>query len=61
MQAGWLTVAAAGGAVALAASLAERRRMRRRETHGVGWMPWSGIVVAACFVALTALGVGLKS
>ncbi|GGE96265.1 hypothetical protein [Sphingomonas prati] len=53
---------AAGAAVlvAVAAGVMERVRQRRRHVAGVGWMPWSGVTVAALFVAAMCLGVGLR-
>lgn len=61
MQEILLLGAGAAGAVAIAAALAERRRQKRRHVAGVGWMPWSGVTVAALFVAAMCVGVGLRS
>ena len=54
--------AAAGGATALAvaAGLAEWRRTRRRSLDRVGWVPWTGIQVAALFAAAIFAILALK-
>lgn len=41
-------------ALALLASLAERRRVKRARIDRVGWMPWTGI-----FLACAVIGTGL--
>ena len=49
------TLAAIGGALLLAlavlATLADRRRGQRRRIDAVGWVPWTAIFLAACFGA----------
>jgi len=52
-----------GGALlllALAAMIAERRRMRRRAIDSVGCMPWTAIFLVAAFAAATLLTMALK-
>lgn len=47
-----------GGAlllVSLAASLGERRRMRRKHIDAVGWMPWTTLSVLTTFAGLSLL------
>ena len=41
----WIALGAA--ALALAAWLGDRRRMRRRDPDGVGWMPWTSVFFLA--------------
>jgi hypothetical protein len=53
----------AGGAallVAIVAGLAEERRLRRERLDDIGWVPWRGIQVAACFAMLLVLILALK-
>ena len=50
--------ALAGGAmlaVASAALLGERRRLRRTRIDAVGWMPWTTLSVLATFAGLSLL------
>ena len=61
MQAQLLVVAGIAGAAAMLSAFAERRRIRRRETHGPGWMPWPTLTLAAAFIGLIALAYGLNS
>lgn len=45
--------AAWGGAfilLAVAASLMERRRMKRTEIHRVGWVPWTPLFLACAVI-----------
>ncbi|MGN6498471.1 MAG: hypothetical protein ACTHK5_14215 [Tsuneonella sp.] len=47
--------------VAMAASFAERRRVRRQHIDRVGWMPWTGVffvcaVAGIVLVAMSAKG-----
>ncbi|MBH0113549.1 hypothetical protein I5E68_11370 [Novosphingobium sp. YJ-S2-02] len=44
--------------VAAIASLAERRRMRRRDLDRVGFMPWTGIFLIAFLGAVLLIGLG---
>lgn len=46
-------------ALAALAGLAERRRARRDGPARIGWVPWSGLVVALLFTGLGALAIGL--
>lgn len=50
----WLWAAAGAAlALALAAGVADWRRLhRRRAIDAVGWVPWRGIQVASLFAAL---------
>lgn len=57
----WLwTANGAAVLVALAAGVADRRRVRRRRNiDSVGWAPWRGIHVAAWFAAIALLLINL--
>ncbi|WP_119083748.1 hypothetical protein [Altererythrobacter sp. B11] len=46
--------------LALSALIAERRRLKRRRIDSVGWVPWTGIFMAASFAAATLLLIALK-
>ena len=50
----WIAAASVAGLVVLAA-LAERRRSRRRDLEAIGWVPWRGIQVGACFLLVLIL------
>jgi hypothetical protein len=39
----------------------ERRRQRRRVVHGVGWVPWPGLMLTALFAAAMLVALGLRS
>lgn len=60
MQAGLWSVAAGSAAVVLVAAFGERRRNRRRDLDRVGWVPWTGILLAALFAGLIAAALALK-
>lgn len=51
----WLIVLGVAVAVAAAAWLADRRRMRRLDPDAVGWMPWRGVAFWATMVGVLAL------
>lgn len=51
-QAGLLTAAGASALLALAASIAEWRRNKRRNLDRVGWVPWQLVTVMAFFAAI---------
>ncbi len=47
-----------GGAlllVALAATIGERRRLRRKQIDAVGWMPWTTVFVISFFAGMILL------
>jgi len=49
----WLWGAAGAAALlALAAGIAESRRLRRRDLDKTGWVPWRGIQVGAFFATV---------
>lgn len=48
-------------AVAIAAGLAESRRVRRHDLDRTGWVPWRGIQVAALFAALALAILAFKA
>jgi uncharacterized membrane protein len=49
----WLAGAAGVAAVlAIAAGVAESRRIRRHDLDRTGWVPWRGIQVAALFATV---------
>ena len=58
-QLGMLGLAAA--LVAIAATLADRRRMRRSDPDAVGFMPWTALFFVALMVACVALGLAARS
>jgi hypothetical protein len=47
-------------AVAVAAALAERRRMHRRDLDRPGWVPWALIQILAILLAAVAAALALK-
>lgn len=51
-QAGLLTAAGASALLALAASIAEWRRNKRRNLDRVGWVPWQLVTILAFFAAI---------
>jgi hypothetical protein len=57
-------IAAAWGAallaVAMAASLAERRRIRRARIDRVGWVPWTGIFLVCAVVGIVLMALSAK-
>jgi len=50
----------AAAALALMAWLADRRRMRRSDPDGVGFMPWTPVFFWACLVAVLLLALGAQ-
>lgn len=46
--------------LAIAALLADRRRLRRKSIDRVGWMPWNAIFFAAAFSAAGLGAAALK-
>ena len=61
MQAHIWWLAGAAALVAAVAGWFERRRAARANLDRVGWVPWTGLFVAAFFVAVVAAALGLKS
>jgi hypothetical protein len=55
----WM-VSAAAAAMVLAAGIADRRRMRRRDLDRVGWAPWPLIQLVAMIAAIIAAALALK-
>lgn len=60
MQGALWIAAAASAALAGGAAYAERRRARRTRLDQVGWVPWSGILLAALLVGSVCAGIALK-
>jgi hypothetical protein len=54
------TAAASAGALAVAAGIAERRRLRRRDIDRVGWVPWTLVQVIALAVAALMAAYAIK-
>lgn len=52
----WGTFGGSAAALALAATLADRRRLHRSNLDAVGFMPWTAIFFVATFTACVALG-----
>lgn len=61
MQTAMLAIGAGAVATAVVASVADRRRMRRKNADDVGFMPWPLITIIAIIVALFATALGIKS
>jgi len=55
----WM-MSAAAAAMVLAAGIADRRRMRRRDLDRVGWAPWPFIQLVAMIAAIIAAALALK-
>lgn len=51
-----LTIGLVAAAVAGAAWIADRRRVRRSDLDAVGWVPWTGLFFASLIVACVTLG-----
>ncbi len=60
MQTAMLAVGVGAVATAVVASLADRRRMHRRDVEQVGFMPWPLITMISIIVALFATALGIK-
>lgn len=56
------SLAGASAALAILATIADRRRLRRSDPDRVGFMPWTLLTVLATLAAvmLTALGLTLR-
>ena len=52
---------AAAASLALAASLAERARNRRRALDRVGWVPWQTVTVLAIFATMILAALALHA
>lgn len=61
MQGVLWTAAGASAAIATLAAFAERRRARRTRLDQVGWVPWSGLLVAALMIGAVCAALALKS
>ena len=60
MRAILFTLAGVAALVGGGASLAERRRNKRRDLDKVGWVPWTHLQVIAFVVAAASIGFALK-
>ena len=54
------SIGALAATLALAAGLADRRRVRRKNLDAVGFMPWTGIFLLALFTACVTLGLAAR-
>lgn len=54
------SIGAIAATLALAASLADRRRARRHDLDAVGFMPWTVIFILALFTACVTLGLAAR-
>jgi hypothetical protein len=57
----WASLGGLAAIVALLATLAERRRSRRRELDAVGCVPWTPVFFAAFLLACVALGLAVRA
>ncbi len=57
----WATIAAVAAILAVVSILADRRRHKRKSIDDVGFMPWTGISVAAMMVALLSIALAIKA
>jgi hypothetical protein len=55
------SVGAIAAVMALVATLADRRRMRRSDPDAVGFMPWTAVFFVSTFVACIALGLAARA
>jgi hypothetical protein len=55
------TIAGAAFALAVVATVADRRRSRRPVLDRVGWVPWTAIQILALFVAIAAAALAVRS
>jgi hypothetical protein len=46
--------------VAMLASFAERRRIRRARIDSVGWMPWTGVFLVCAVAGIVLLAMSAK-
>ncbi|WP_373486423.1 hypothetical protein [Blastomonas sp.] len=56
----WAQIALAMVALAGTATVADARRMRRRDFDRVGFMPWPTILIVALVIAVFATALALK-
>jgi hypothetical protein len=54
-------VGAAAAAIAAWASLADRRRVRRKNIDAVGFMPWTPVFFIALLTACVTLGLAARA
>ncbi len=54
-------IGAAAAVVAIWASLADRRRVRRSNLDAVGFMPWTPVFFVALLTACVALGLAARA
>lgn len=47
-------------AIAMVASLAERRRIRRARIDRVGWVPWTGVFLLCAVVGIVLMALSAK-
>ena len=56
----WI-VAGLAGALAIAASIADRARGRRRELDRIGWIDWRNVQMAAILALLVSTGLAVHA
>ena len=54
-------LAGAAFALAVVATVADRRRSRRPVLDRVGWVPWTAVQLLALFVAIAAAALAMRS
>ena len=57
----WAAMGGGAAAVALAARIGDRRRLRRRDLDKVGLMPWTTLFFVATLAACAALGLAARA
>lgn len=60
-QAALWAVSGSALAVAAASTVAERRRVKRRNLDAAGWMPWAIVQIIAFIAALGAAAAAMRS
>lgn len=57
----WMTMVGVGLLlVAVWATVAERRRVKRTRIDAVGWMPWNAVFLLAFFGGILLVGLGVR-
>lgn len=54
------TIGLVAALIALVATIADRRRLRRTDPDAVGFMPWTALFFVALMIACVALGLAAR-